>query len=226
MALNATFRHALASALKKYEGSRDYFYRDSIGQVTIGVGHLVSNEAEAACLKLTHRSDLKPATAPEIIAAFRAVKAESFTYRGENDHKTRTWGSAHYKNLAGASDIFMTAHEIDWLLDRHIDEFHRYLQRNFTVAHGYKREFDSFSDNVRLALFDMIFNLGPTKFPSRWPTLVKALKAEDWQAAAQASVRHQLSPARNLYVHSLLLAGCTVPPPVTSGLLTPALVRS
>ena len=175
--------------------------------MTIGVGHLVRAERDAALLRLSHRNDGKPATAAEIIAAFKAVESEPFTHKGSKDHKTHVWGAQHFKNIAGAGNIFMPPQEIDRLLDRHIDEFYRDLQRIFKIAHGYKREFDGYSENVRLALFDMIFNLGSTKFPSNWPGFIRALKAENWQEAAKQSRRPQLSASRNQYVQNLLLAG-------------------
>jgi GH24 family phage-related lysozyme (muramidase) len=207
MATDLDFRAKLRVALWKHEGACDYFYRDSVGQVTIGVGHLVRHETDAAGLRLLHRSNGKSATHAELIAAFRAVKSEPFHFSGAKDHKMHVWGAKHYKNLAGASNIFMPQQEIDRLLDRHIDEFDQQLKRIFTVAHGYKREFDGFPENVRLALFDMIFNLGATNFPFGWPSLVRALKVENWQDAAKQSRRPQLSASRNQYVHDLLLAG-------------------
>ncbi len=194
------------AALRKHEGALDYFYRDSVGQVTIGVGHLVPTEAAAALLHLAHRNDGKPASPTEVIAAFRAVKNETFKHTGAKDHKVHVWGAHHYKGLAGASNIFMPRQEMDRLLDRHIDEFYRDLKRDFTVTHGYRHAFDELPENARLALFDMIFNLGATKFPSGWPGLVRALKQENWREAARQSRRPQLSASRNQYVHDLLLS--------------------
>ena len=203
MPLDSGFLRKLKPGLCKHEGVRDYFYRDSVGQVTIGVGHLVRTETDATRLHLARRDDHRPATIAEIVAAFNAVKNEPFKHTGVKDHKTHVWGSSHYLGLKGAGNIFMPPREVDRLLDRHIAEFYRNLQLSFSAKHGYKRDFDAFPENVRLALFDMIFNLGPTKFPWHWPALVKALKAENWHEAARQSRRPQLSADRNKYVHDL-----------------------
>jgi GH24 family phage-related lysozyme (muramidase) len=211
MTLDIHFRNKLKNALLQHEGHRDFFYKDSVGQVTIGVGHLVRTEGEAASLRLAHRDNVKQLASPdEIQAAFKAVKDEPYKHEGK-DHKMHAWGSGHYKSLAGASNIFMPPDEVERLLHSHIDKFHGYLRGAFTVAKSYKREFDKFPEPVRLALFDMIFNLGPTKFPSAWPNLVLALEAENWNVAAIQSKRPQLSSSRNQYVHDLFLAANRTP---------------
>lgn len=201
----AVFQRALLRALERFEGRISYFYRDSVGQVTIGVGHLVRSESDAVALRLAHRSDGKPATQDEIRMAFRAVKAESIHYVGAKDHKQHTWGAKHYMSVPGAANIAMSEPEMDRLRDQHVREFGLYLKKCLSKAHGYKREFSDFPAAIRLALYDMMFNLGPTKFPAKFPRLVHALKAEDWRAAAAASRRPQLSKERNAYVHDLLI---------------------
>ena len=58
---------------------------------------------------------------------------------------------------------------------------------------------------MRLALFDLIFNLGMTKLKNNWPNFNKHIKAKDWQKAADNSSRKApVSPARNRYVKGLL----------------------
>ena len=89
MPLDAGFRAKLKVALWKHEGACDYFYRDSVGQITIGVGHLVRFETNTAGLRLLHRKDRRPATSAEVIAAFRVVKSEPFHFKGAKDHKDR-----------------------------------------------------------------------------------------------------------------------------------------
>lgn len=205
----SVFRRTLIGALEKFEGRKNYFYRDSVGQVTIGVGHLVPTEADALALRLIHRNDGKPATQDEIRAAYRAVKAEAMSYIGPHDHKKHTYGAGHYKNVPGAANIAMPEPEIDRLRDRHVRSFGVYLNQRFCKAHGYKHDFADFPADVRLALYDMMFNWGPTKFPAKWPSLVRALKAEDWRAAAAASRRPQLSRERNAYVHNLFMQAAT-----------------
>jgi len=58
---------------------------------------------------------------------------------------------------------------------------------------------------VKLALFDMIFNLGMPNLKNTWPKFNAAIQAKDWQAAANNSNRKPpVSPERNQYVKDLL----------------------
>ena len=206
--LDFQFKKKLKAALIKYERSIPYLYQDSIGQVTIGVGHLVDMEAKAVALKLCRRSDQNPATADEKKAAWHAVKNENRHYVDVRDHKHHVYGAKHYET---SSALYMKEVDIDALTEAHIVEFHRYLKRAFSRSNGYLADFDDMPDNVRLALFDMMFNMGPTRFPKNWPTFVEALKAGNWSEAALRSNRPQVNAERNAYVRSLLLSTARAP---------------
>lgn len=65
-------------------------------------------------------------------------------------------------------------------------------------------EFDVLPSSVRLALFDMIFNLGATKLRVRYPRMNRAIGEADWnKAAAESNRLPPISPARNAYVRRL-----------------------
>jgi len=72
--------------------------------------------------------------------------------------------------------------DINALTDKHIDSFDLELKRIFP-------DFTSYPSEVRLALFDLIFNVGMTDLNTRWPSLKKAVKEKDWAAAANESNR-------------------------------------
>jgi GH24 family phage-related lysozyme (muramidase) len=206
--LAETFKRKLKTALIKYERSVPYLYQDSVGQVTIGVGHLVPTEAAVIPLLLRRRSDRQGATKDEKQAAWRAVKKENRNYTGAKDHKHHVYGAGHYEQ---SSALYMEAADIDQLTEAHIAEFHRYLQLAFTKQHGYQTEFDGMPENVRLALFDMMFNMGPTRFPRPWHELVAAIKQADWKDAAARSNRPQVNAERNAYVRQLFLSQAATP---------------
>lgn len=46
------------------------------------------------------------------------------------------------------------------------------------------KEFDSFSENRRFALIDLMFNMGSGKILKGFPSFVKAVNVQDWQLAA------------------------------------------
>jgi GH24 family phage-related lysozyme (muramidase) len=199
--LTGPFKAKLKAALIKFEKSVPYLYQDSIGQMTIGVGHLVEPEIKVVPLKLYRRSDQKLATVEEKKAAWQAVKKENRRYTGQKDHKQHVYGAGHYEKL---SSLFMKDADVDVLTEDHIVEFHGYLRRAFTRQNGYLTEFDDMPENARLALFDMMFNMGPTRFPRPWHQFVAALKRGDWQKAATQSNRPQVNAERNAYVRDLL----------------------
>lgn len=60
-------------------------------------------------------------------------------------------------------------------------------------------------ENGKLALFDMIFNLGMTNLKNRWPNFNKHIKRRDWQkAATECKRKPPVSASRNQYVRDLL----------------------
>ena len=72
--------------------------------------------------------------------------------------------------------------------------FESELKMIFSNFYTYPRE-------VKLALFDIIFNVGMTDLNNQSPVFKKAVKAKDWSTAAKESNRkHPISQERNKYV--------------------------
>ena len=61
---------------------------------------------------------------------------------------------------------------------------------------------------MQLALFDLIFNVGPTGL-TKFTQFNKSIKAGDWKKAAEQCERSQVNGARNEYVKKLLLTTAT-----------------
>jgi hypothetical protein len=88
---------------------------------------------------------------------------------------------------------------IDQLTEKHIDSFYTELKTIYS-------EFDSFPADIKLALFDLIFNLGMTNLRKKWPKLNGCIAAKDWNAAENCR-RRGIADERNEYVKALLLNG-------------------
>jgi len=87
--------------------------------------------------------------------------------------------------------------DINTLTNKHIDSFEAELKRIFPSFSMYPKE-------VRLALFDIIFNVGMTDLNNKWPYFKKAVKAKDWSKASKESKRKApISAERNRYVKGL-----------------------
>jgi len=92
--------------------------------------------------------------------------------------------------------LIMKEVEIKRLTNKHIKKFYNELKRLFP-------DFDGYPTEARLALLDMIFNLGMTALKRDWPKLNKAVKSKDWTEAATQSNRPQVGDLRNSYVREL-----------------------
>ncbi len=181
---NAEEKSELRKKLEQYEGRIDHMYQDTKGFVTIGVGHLIKDVAAAQELDFVHRQGNRAATSEEIEADFEAVKKQS----------AGLFASAYKKY----TKLNLPATSIDALTDKHIESFEKELQRIYG-----DEEFDAYPTEVRLALFDMIFNLGMPTLKNGFPSFNKAIKVKDWSTAAKESSRRDVAPARNSYVRGL-----------------------
>lgn len=176
-------RTQILRALEKFEGKVNHLYLDSKGLVTVGVGHLISNLADAQKLAFKSAKGL-PASAAEIKADYDSVKKQP---------ANRV--ALFYKKY---TTITLPNTEIDKLTNKHIDSFERELKNIY-------RDFSTFPPETKMALFDLIFNVGATNLRNKWPNFNAAINAKDWQKAANNSKRGiPVSDERNRYVKDLL----------------------
>jgi len=175
----------LRKNLEKYEGRISHMYLDSNGFVTVGVGHLLSTVTSAQLLAFKNSKNL-PATNEEIKADYDKVKKQPANRL-----------ASMYKKY---TKLRLPDAEIDKLTNKHIQSFEEELKRLYG-------DFDSFPSKARIALFDLIFNLGMTELNNNWPNFNAAVRDKDWQRAADNSSRKApISDARNKYVEDLLQA--------------------
>ncbi len=173
------------SATKLYEGEVPYMYLDSKGLVTVGVGFYMPTSDDATKFAF-NKPDGSEATAAEIVEDYAAVQ-----------QMDANRVASYYKRPEG---LTMTEDAINSKLAEEIESFGGELA-------GIYSDFDGLPDNVKQALFDMIFNLGATNLRKGWPSFNKALANQDWaEAAKQSHRRAPVSEARNDYVSNLLLS--------------------
>jgi len=193
MALHADVRKSLANKLEEYEGRIAHLYVDSVGRVTVGVGHMIAHRNDMAALAFMCGGCGAPTR-----AATLKEKQDEFDAMAKQPKGHRAgWYEKH-------STLTMRDADINALLSAHIDSFHAKLAKAYTKAQGYPKDFDNLPQNVQLALFDLIFNVGPTGL-TKFTQFNKSLKEGDWKKAAEQCNRSQVSGARNEYVKKLLL---------------------
>lgn len=194
MPLNANVRKTVFANLERYEGRVPHLYRDSEGHVTVGIGHLVSNRNEMARLPMMTGG----AGVPMQAATLKQKQDEFDNIAKQPKRHKATWYQQH-------TQLWMRDVDIDGLLNEHIDGFYDGLTRAYCKAKGYPKDFDALPQNVQLALFDMVFNLGATGL-SKFTQFNKSVKDADWKKAAAQCERLGVSGDRNEYVKKLLLA--------------------
>lgn len=133
-----------------------------------------------------------PATAQQIEDEFNLIKAQWVRVQGAQ----KLPNAAYYKKF---TKLELLNTDIDVIRDSHIVNFEKELKG----LYGYYT-FSAYPDDVKLALFDMIFNLGLTKLSGKFVNFNTHIKAGDFKKAALESNRHQLSTDRHFYVRNLL----------------------
>ena len=187
----------LRKKLYQYEGKFNHFYLDTKGNVTIGVGHLVPKRNAVSALILYKTKNNKSAQ----VATLQEKQTEY-----DNIVKLpwgQRYGASSFKSY---TTLVMKEHDINLLLDKHIGSFYKELVRIYSKTAGYADNFDSLHKDLKLALFDMILNLGASRLVNIFPKFNAALKAGDWKTAATESNRPDVSLNRNQYVKHLLLS--------------------
>lgn len=172
----------LRKKLEEYEGKINHMYIDSEGYVTIGVGHLITNVTSAQNLTL-YTTKGKKATKPEIKLDFDTVNKQ-----------IKNKLASYYKQF---TKLTMKDVDIEKQLDKHIVSFEKELKRVYSG-------FSALPEDVKLALFDMIFNLGQRNLKA-YKNMNAAIAKSDWLIAAKESNRPKGTARRNKYVSDLFI---------------------
>ncbi|CAI2312544.1 hypothetical protein CGG83_18400 [Vibrio parahaemolyticus] len=185
--VSSSLKMKLKIKLEQYEGRVEHMYLDTRGYITVGVGNMLSDVTAATKLPFVHRSTNEPATHEQIKEEFLRVKARPF---GESEPASR------FKPF---TVLKLTESVMNEQIAHHIQSFEKELK----VIYG-DDAFTSYPDNVKLALFDMIFNLGMPKLKDTYPKFNGHIRNGNYQQAALESKRNGVQAERNAYVANLL----------------------
>lgn len=161
---------------KLAEGNISHMYLDTVGVVTVGIGHALATPAAAASLPFTMRATGQPASAAQIGADYTSVKTQ----------------------LAGRAGSFyetfsQTVLTDDAIADLFGQDMNRFLPGLVSKVPG----FADFPRAAQLALVDMAFNLGVSGLLSKFPKMMRFVSAHNWAGCATECRRPQLSDERN-----------------------------
>ena len=180
--------------LSDSEGRIPFFYLDTRGFPTIGVGHMVPNADQARSLKLVVRNGMTAATSDQIVAEYNRIRQQT---PGMLAQRYRPFTS-----LEMPDDV------IDALLESDIASKEQDLLARLPA-------FRTYPDEVCTALLDMGFNLGVNGLITRFPKLIASVKARDWNTCAAQCRRNGISDARNEATRELFLSALGVVKPTT-----------
>ncbi|GGB13764.1 hypothetical protein [Agarivorans gilvus] len=197
MPLSTIVKTEVSKNIEKYEGRIPHLYLDTVGKVTVGIGHMVPNKAAMSTVTMYKKGAnnlLILATAAEKNAEYDAIKKQPFG---------RSYGASSFKKH---TTLIMKDADINAQRDKHIQSFYKELTGYYTTVNGFNKTFDAMPTEVQKALFDMVFNLGITKLKNQYIKFNGFVKSENWINAAKQSNRIGISPIRNKYVFDLFKA--------------------
>ena len=176
-------KKTLRENIERYEGRVNHMYLDSRAYVTVGVGHLLATVDAAQKLPFLNQSG-QSVSAEEIAKEYTFLQTQP--------------GNKLAKFYQPLTKLYLSDEAIDHLTDKHIESFYGELKRIYS-------DFDDFPSSVKLATFDLIFNLGMTQLKKKWPKFNACVAKKDWSAAADNCRRRGIADARNDYVKKLLM---------------------
>ena len=179
----ATYLEQSLTKLKEFEGCVPWMYRDTVGKVTVGVG-LMLPDAKAA-ESLPFFLGTRPATPQEIAAEYNRV-----------DSLPQGRAYAFYKS---PTSLELPQQTIDAKLTAVLQSFEADLRTHLP-------HYDTLPDPVKLALLDMIYNLGPAGLFKDFPHLIAAVQSGSWAQAAARCLRRGPSAARNAWTREQFLS--------------------
>ncbi|MEI9977752.1 MAG: hypothetical protein WDN23_01905 [Edaphobacter sp.] len=171
-----TYLEQSLEKLKEFEGCVPWMYRDTAGKVTVGVGLRAS-----------------PAIPAEQSPRHPRRDRSRIRSRRRYDHGK---AAAFYKI---PTSLELTQQTIDARLLAVLQGFEADLRAEFPT-------YDTFPDAIKLALLDMIYNLGATGLFHGFPHLVAAVKSGNWAQAADHCSRRGPAPTRNIWTKQQFLS--------------------
>lgn len=169
--------------IESHEDDIPYPYIDTASKITVGIGINIDEEKKFTNLPWKTGSESGPdATKKEIEEGYNALKAQK-TQPGNLDKDGKFNVSADIQKKKGWVNLYLPKTERDSLFEDRFTYFRDKLPGKFS-------DFDCFPPPAKVALMDMIFNLGETRFSrGNWPSFFKAVNQRDWRAAAEQSHR-------------------------------------
>ncbi len=166
--------------LKAVEGFATHMYKDTAGNVTVGIGLLLRDASDAKKLPFVIKGTNTPAHPLHIENAFNIVK---------NSNKSGASGAAAFEPL---TNIEISLAEATIRALNAMDDFLRQL-----ASSKFFPEFGTYPTTVQMGILDLAYTLGPTGTRDKYRNFTAAVRRRNWKLAAKESDRSQVSSTRN-----------------------------
>lgn len=131
MPLNHTVKQEVIRNIERYEGRVNHLYLDSLGKVTIGIGHLIPNKAATSSITM-YKSSLNG------LSNIANIQDKQVEY--ENIVKQpRGYPASWYKRH---TTLVMKDSDVNALRDKHLESFYLELACIYKKKNGYPEDFD------------------------------------------------------------------------------------
>lgn len=165
----------------KWEGAIPWMYLDTRANVTVGCGMLIRDAGAASNLAFLYQAG-GIADSSDVAADFNRVSKMA---------PGQSFGFYHTASSPVLSrEFILTSLRTRVLLD------------DGEMAQSFKG-WPSFCDQAKLALLDMLFNLGGAGLFGKFPLLVGAVRSTDWASAANECHRRWISDERNEWTKNM-----------------------
>ena len=182
--MSEKFRDKVRILIKEGEGCAAHMYLNTVGKVTVGVGNMLKKPSSAISLRFILEATGEKASDKSIEDEFELVSNQ------EAAHPAK-----FYKEF---TQLVLSDHEINQLLDMRLDKFESKLRMDFP-------KYDDYPEDAKLGLIDMAFNLGNKRLVKKFSTFTNAARKSDWLTCANECRRKQVQESRNDMVRSLFL---------------------
>lgn len=176
--------------VKKHEEDWPYPYLDTVSKITVGYGINIDKKGDFMDLPWKIGSISGPdATKKEIEDGYQALHGR--LNRPEYFNKKGDFNVLPAKQKGWANNLYLPDDARSQLFNNAYSGFLNALPGKFSG-------FDCFPPKAKVALMDMIYNLGATKFSlGSWPDLFSAVNQRDWDTAAEECHRLKIPEDRN-----------------------------
>ncbi len=190
---NPKFKHAPQRSLNKdvflqhLKGQRieryvPYMYLDEYGNVTVGIGHLITDADKAEPLPFVERGTNNRADKDHIRKAFNKVRISNLTP-----------GQAHL--FESLTHIEISEPEDEKLAMEDMGIFLNILMKN-----SYFPDLGTYPITAKMGILDMAYTLGAFGTRTAYPRFTAAVRRRNWKLAAQHSHRPQVSAERDAII--------------------------